>query len=133
MGRRGSLNVWITVEGKQGHVAYPERSANPIPVLLRLLDRLGSNRLDDVRPGSSGKPVPGYELKILDPDGMPVAQGEAGDLYVKGDSALALYWAQELAAQNATLRRELRHLAALRQINQAPSATTPRPDSPAPR
>jgi benzoate-CoA ligase family protein len=53
-----------------------------------------SNRLDDVRPGSSGKPVPGYELKILDPDGKPVKEGEAGDLYVKGDSALALYWAQ---------------------------------------
>lgn len=53
-----------------------------------------SNRVDDVRPGSSGKPVPGYELKILDPDGKPVATNEAGDLYVKGDSALALYWAQ---------------------------------------
>jgi benzoate-CoA ligase family protein len=70
---------------------------------LTILDGVGStemlhiycsNRLDDVRPGSSGKPVPGYELKILDPDGHPVAQGEAGDLYVKGDSALALYWAQ---------------------------------------
>src|SRR6266853_286692 len=53
-----------------------------------------SNRLDDVRPGSSGKPVPGYELKILDEHGSPVQAGEAGDLYVKGDSALALYWAQ---------------------------------------
>jgi acyl-coenzyme A synthetase/AMP-(fatty) acid ligase len=53
-----------------------------------------SNRLDDVRPGSSGKPVPGYELKILDEHGQPAGQGEAGDLYVKGDSALALYWAQ---------------------------------------
>jgi acyl-coenzyme A synthetase/AMP-(fatty) acid ligase len=53
-----------------------------------------SNRLDDVRPGSSGKPVPGYELKILDEHGSPVQPGEAGDLYVKGDSALALYWAQ---------------------------------------
>ncbi len=70
---------------------------------LTILDGVGStemlhiycsNRLDDVRPGSSGKPVPGYELKILDPDGQPVAVGEAGDLYVKGDSALALYWAQ---------------------------------------
>jgi len=70
---------------------------------LTILDGVGStemlhiycsNRLDDLRPGSSGKPVPGYELKILDPDGQPVVQGEAGDLYVKGDSALALYWAQ---------------------------------------
>ena len=70
---------------------------------LVILDGIGStemlhiycsNRLDDFRPGSSGKPVPGYEVKILDPDGKPVAAGEAGDLYVKGDSALALYWAQ---------------------------------------
>ena len=70
---------------------------------LTILDGVGStemlhiycsNRLDDVRPGSSGKPVPGYELKILDENGRPVPPGDAGDLYVKGDSALALYWAQ---------------------------------------
>ena len=62
-----------------------------------------SNRVDDVRPGSSGKPVPGYELKILDPDGKPVKQGEAGDLYVKGDSALALYWAQHEKSKRSIL------------------------------
>ena len=47
VGRRGSLNAWITVQGRQGHVAYPDRAANPIPVLVRLLDRLQSRRLDD--------------------------------------------------------------------------------------
>jgi benzoate-CoA ligase family protein len=62
-----------------------------------------SNRLDDVRPGSSGKPVPGYELKILDEHGEPVAKGEAGDLYVKGDSALALYWAQHEKSKRSIL------------------------------
>jgi acyl-coenzyme A synthetase/AMP-(fatty) acid ligase len=70
---------------------------------LTILDGVGStemlhiycsNRLDDLRPGSSGKPVPGYELKILDDAGVAVHPGEAGDLHVKGDSALALYWAQ---------------------------------------
>jgi succinyl-diaminopimelate desuccinylase len=50
VGRRGSLNVWLTVEGRQGHVAYPERAANPIPVLIRLLDRLQSRRLDEGYP-----------------------------------------------------------------------------------
>ncbi len=50
VGRRGSLNAWITVEGKQGHVAYPDRAANPIPVLVRLLDRLQSHVLDDGYP-----------------------------------------------------------------------------------
>ncbi|MFY8139627.1 MAG: succinyl-diaminopimelate desuccinylase, partial [Caulobacter sp.] len=40
IGRRGSVNSWITVTGKQGHVAYPHRAANPIPVLVDILSRL---------------------------------------------------------------------------------------------
>lgn len=47
IGRRGSLNTWITVRGKQGHVAYPDRAANPAPVLARLLARLADHRLDE--------------------------------------------------------------------------------------
>ena len=47
IGRRGSLNSWITVHGKQGHVAYPDRAANPAPVLARLLATLADHRLDD--------------------------------------------------------------------------------------
>ena len=47
IGRRGSLNAWITVEGVQGHVAYPHQAANPIPVLIRLLARLQSHTLDE--------------------------------------------------------------------------------------
>ena len=79
---------------------------------LTILDGVGStemlhiycsNRLDDVRPGSSGKPVPGYELKILDDEGKPVPEGEAGDLYVKGDSALALYWAKHGKSKRSIL------------------------------
>jgi len=79
---------------------------------LTILDGVGStemlhiycsNRLDEVRPGSSGKPVPGYELKILDDQGKPVNPGEAGDLYVKGDSALALYWAQHEKSKRSIL------------------------------
>jgi succinyl-diaminopimelate desuccinylase len=46
-GRRGSINAWITVEGRQGHVAYPDKAANPIPVLVGLLGRLQSRVLDD--------------------------------------------------------------------------------------
>ncbi|WP_271084309.1 succinyl-diaminopimelate desuccinylase [Brevundimonas sp. NIBR11] len=46
IGRRGSLNTWITVHGKQGHVAYPDRAANPAPVLVRLLSRLDAHVLD---------------------------------------------------------------------------------------
>lgn len=47
IGRRGSLNTWITVHGKQGHVAYPDRAANPVPVLARLVARLADHRLDE--------------------------------------------------------------------------------------
>ncbi|CAN5371640.1 succinyl-diaminopimelate desuccinylase [soil metagenome] len=47
IGRRGSLNTWITVHGKQGHVAYPARAANPAPVLVRLLAALDAHALDD--------------------------------------------------------------------------------------
>ena len=47
IGRRGSLNTWITVNGRQGHVAYPQRAANPAPVLVRLLGRLDAHALDE--------------------------------------------------------------------------------------
>ncbi len=47
IGRRGSLNATIVVDGVQGHVAYPERAANPIPLLLRVLNRLQSRLLDE--------------------------------------------------------------------------------------
>jgi succinyl-diaminopimelate desuccinylase len=46
IGRRGSINAAITVEGRQGHVAYPDRAANPVPVLIRLLARLQARELD---------------------------------------------------------------------------------------
>lgn len=47
VGRRGSLNAWITVNGAQGHVAYPDRADNPITRLVRILDTLKARRLDD--------------------------------------------------------------------------------------
>ncbi|MDA0163090.1 benzoate-CoA ligase family protein [Solirubrobacter ginsenosidimutans] len=53
-----------------------------------------SNRPGEVQPGTSGKPVPGYELVLLDELGQPVSQGEVGNLHVRGDSALAYYWHQ---------------------------------------
>ena len=51
-----------------------------------------SNRPGQARPGSSGLPVPGYELAIVDDEGRPVPQGEIGNLRVKGDSTMAYYW-----------------------------------------
>lgn len=51
-----------------------------------------SNRPGDVHYGSTGKPVPGYELELRNEDGHPVADGEIGDLYIKGPSAALMYW-----------------------------------------
>jgi benzoate-CoA ligase family protein len=51
-----------------------------------------SNRPDDVRYGTTGKPVPGYEVKILDEEGCPCGPGEVGDLWVSGPSAAPFYW-----------------------------------------
>jgi succinyl-diaminopimelate desuccinylase len=47
IGRRGSINAWITVPGTQGHVAYPHLADNPVSRLVRILDRLQRWHLDD--------------------------------------------------------------------------------------
>jgi succinyl-diaminopimelate desuccinylase len=46
IGRRGSLTARLTAYGVQGHSAYPERAKNPLPALVRLLDRLAARELD---------------------------------------------------------------------------------------
>ena len=51
-----------------------------------------SNRPGEVRYGTTGKPVPGYDLKLLDESGEPCPDGEIGDLYIKGPSAALMYW-----------------------------------------
>jgi benzoate-CoA ligase family protein len=51
-----------------------------------------SNRPGQVRPGTSGTEVPGYEAKLLDEEGLPVKDGEPGNLYVRGDSIATGYW-----------------------------------------
>jgi 4-hydroxybenzoate-CoA ligase len=53
-----------------------------------------SNRAGDVRYGTTGKPVPGYELKIVDEAGAEVAAGEIGELIVRGPTAGEGYWNQ---------------------------------------
>ncbi len=51
-----------------------------------------SNRPGDVRVGSSGRPVPGYEAKVVDDEGNTLPPGEIGNLMLKGDSIAAGYW-----------------------------------------
>jgi benzoate-CoA ligase len=51
-----------------------------------------SNAPGKVRYGTTGWPVPGYEIELRGEDGLPVADEEPGDLYVRGPSAALMYW-----------------------------------------
>jgi len=66
-----------------------------------ILDGLGStemlhtflsNRHGNVRYGTTGVPVPGYDLRLVDESGQPVAAGEVGELQVRGPTSAAGYW-----------------------------------------
>jgi benzoate-CoA ligase family protein len=68
---------------------------------VELLDGLGTaemwhvfitNRIGDVRPGTLGKVVEGFDIRICDPDGVPVPDGEVGRLWVSGESRAIGYW-----------------------------------------
>jgi benzoate-CoA ligase family protein len=81
---------------------------------IDLLDGIGStenfhifvsNRPGDIRPGSSGKPVPGYECRIVDQDDAPVAQGDIGNLQLKGETA-ALSYLHDAKRSRETFRGE---------------------------
>ena len=63
IGRRGSINTWITVDGRQGHVAYPHRAANPIPDLIDLLAKLQNHVLDE---GYTGFQPSNLEVTTVD-------------------------------------------------------------------
>src|SRR5204863_8375409 len=68
---------------------------------VEILDGIGSteilhifisNRAGEIRPGSTGKLVPGYSAMIVDEGGQPVKQGDIGNLLISGDSIAAYYW-----------------------------------------
>ena len=67
-----------------------------------------SNSADDIRYGTSGKPVPGYEALIMDEHGARVPNGEAGELVVRGPSAADGYWNQRDKTRR-TFRGEWTH------------------------
>jgi benzoate-CoA ligase family protein len=67
-----------------------------------------SNSPDDLRYGTTGKPVPGYECRVLDADGAEVPPGEPGELVVRGPSAAEGYWNQRAKSRH-TFRGEWTH------------------------
>ncbi len=62
-----------------------------------------SNRVDDIRPGSTGRLVPGYEAKIVDDRLNEVPKGEIGTVLIKGDSTAAYYWNKHEKTKEAML------------------------------
>jgi len=62
-GRRGSINAELVVKGKQGHVAYPHRAENPVPVMLGILSKLQARHLDD---GSEFFQPSNFEITTID-------------------------------------------------------------------
>ncbi len=79
---------------------------------VEILDGIGSaemfhiyisNYPDDARPESLGRLVPGYEARIMGPDGTEVPRGEQGTLWVKGGSTALCYW-QRRESSRATFR-----------------------------
>jgi benzoate-CoA ligase family protein len=62
-----------------------------------------SNRINDFKPGTSGRIVPGYEAKILDDKGRPVRRGENGQLHIRGDSIAKRYWNNRKRTQQTVI------------------------------
>ena len=60
-----------------------------------------TNRPGDVKPGTLGRVVEGFELKVADDDGAEVPTGETGWLWVRGRSRALMYWQQHDKSQRA--------------------------------
>lgn len=63
IGRRGSFSGVVTVKGVQGHVAYPQKANNPLPVLAAILTALSTTKLDD---GTEHFPASNLEVTTVD-------------------------------------------------------------------
>jgi succinyl-diaminopimelate desuccinylase len=83
IGRRGSVNMWIDVPGVQGHVAYPHRATNPIPLLARIISELSELHLDD---GTEAFPPSNLEFTGIDTPTharIVIAGSSAGQLNIR--------------------------------------------------
>ena len=99
--RASEVALRLCVVGRRGAAGARSASASRAHFGCEILDGIGStemlhiflsNRPGDVRYGTTGKPVPGYEIELRGDDGRPVADGEVGDLYINGPSAALMYW-----------------------------------------
>jgi len=86
-------------EALPAHIGHQWRERVGVDILdgigsTEMLHIFLSNRSSDIRYGSSGKPVPGYEARILGEDGAEVGVDEVGELVIRGPSAAEGYWNQ---------------------------------------
>jgi 4-hydroxybenzoate-CoA ligase len=86
-------------EALPAHIGERWQSAAGCPVIdgigsTEMFQTFLSNRPGDIRYGSTGKAVPGYELRIVDENGRELPDGEIGELVVRGPSAGEGYWNQ---------------------------------------
>jgi succinyl-diaminopimelate desuccinylase len=104
-GRRGSLNVAIAMDGKQGHVAYPHRARNPVTPLLETLAALKARKLDDGAPGFDASNLEVTSIDVGNPAHNVIPQKAAAKLNIRfntnhtADTLLA--WIDETAKANA--------------------------------
>ena len=94
------LRVCVSAgEALPAHIGERWRSVVGVDVLdglgsTELLQTFLSNRPDDIRYGSTGKPVPGYDARIVDEKGREIGTDEIGELIIRGPSAGEGYWNQ---------------------------------------
>jgi succinyl-diaminopimelate desuccinylase len=100
-GRRGSLSGTITVAGKQGHVAYPHLADNPIPALIRVLDRLNAMELDA---GSADFQPSNFEITGIEA-GTPAFNVIPGEAKARFNVRFNDHWSIE--SLSALLHREI--------------------------
>jgi succinyl-diaminopimelate desuccinylase len=104
-GRRGSLNVALTMDGKQGHVAYPHRARNPVTPLLETLATLKARKLDDGTPGFDPSNLEVTSIDVGNPAHNVIPQRAAAKLNIRFNTnhtaETLLAWIDETAKANA--------------------------------
>jgi 4-hydroxybenzoate-CoA ligase len=92
-------------EALPAHLGARWRAVSGVDVLdgigsTEMFQTFLSNRPGHARLGTTGKPVPGYELKIVDEQGAEVPEGEIGELIVRGPTAGEGYWNQRVKSRH---------------------------------
>jgi succinyl-diaminopimelate desuccinylase len=87
IGRRGSISAQIVVDGVQGHVAYPDRAANPAPVLVRYLAAVQARGLDSGHPGFQPSNLEITSIDIGNPAGNVIPARASARLNIRFNPA----------------------------------------------